>query len=211
MKTLIAALFRRNTRTTDSPRRSGTVYSSIVWRRAFAACALLSGTLMFASGADTAKVSRTKIINVEKLINTQMASMVPDEPYFLIGLARGTYLEGLGVVFSVDINLATGPTVSPFRPPITKEEIARVREKKDARLPLLRTKMFAVIGSMASLLDTLPPNEELILIVTLLRYPYEDGGATLPSQIVMRVPRGKLIEFQRNSTKIDTVIRAQEF
>ena len=170
-----------------------------------------AGTLLFASGADAPKVSRAKIANVEKLINTQMAAMVPDEPYFLIGLARGTYLDGVGVIFSVDINLATGPTMTPFRPAISKEELARLREKKEARLPLLRTKMYSVVGSMTSFLDMVPPNEEFIFVVTMLRYPYEEASA-LPSQIVMRVPRGKLLEAQRaNNYKIDTVIRTQEY
>ena len=170
-----------------------------------------SATLLFASGADSPKVPRAKIANVEKLINTQMAAMVPEEPYFLIGLARGTYLDGVGVIFSVDINLATGPTVTPFRPAISKEEIAKLREKKEARLPLLRTKMFSVIGSMTSFLDGVPPGEEFIFVVTMLRYPYEEASS-LPSQIVMRVPRGRLVEAQRaNNFKIDTVIRTQEY
>ena len=170
-----------------------------------------AGSLLFASGADTGKVPRAKIANVEKLINTQMASMVPDEPYFLIGLARGTYLDGIGVIFSVDINLVTGPTITPFRPAITKEEIAKLREKKEARLPLLRTKMHTVIGSMTSFLDGMPPGEEFIFVVTMLRYPYEEASS-LPSQIVMRVPRGKLVEAQRaGNFKIDTVIRTQEY
>jgi hypothetical protein len=164
---------------------------------------------LFASGADNARVPRAKVANVEKLINTQFAGMYPEEPYFLIGLARGTYLEGFGVVFSVEINLATGPSLSPFKQTISKEEIAKHREKKEARLPLLRDRMGFLVNSMSKYLDTLPDNEEFVLIVTLLRYPWETPGQ--PNQIIMRAQHGKLLQAEREKSRLDTVIKTQEF
>lgn len=172
--------------------------------------ALVCGSLVLASGADASRVPRGKIVNVEKLINTQIASMFPEEPYFLIGLARGTYLEGFGAVFSAEVNLATGPATSPFRPtPISKEEKDRHEEKKNARLPALRSKMYTVVGNMASYLEALPKSEEFVLSVTLLRYGWEDG--TGPTQIIMRVQRARLIDAQRANAKPDSVITVQEY
>jgi hypothetical protein len=171
--------------------------------------ALAFSSLIFASGADAGRVPRSKMANMEKLINTQIAAMYPEEPYFLIGLARGTYLEGFGAVFSAEINLATGPSLSPFKQTISREEIQRHRDKKEVRLPLLRNRMTAIVSSMAATLENLPPTEEFVLSITLLRYPWEENFG--PSQIVMRVQRGRLLDSARVSAKPETVIRTQEY
>lgn len=151
-----------------------------------------------------------KVVNTEKLISTQLAGMYPDEPFFLIGTARGMYLAGFGAVFSAEINLATGPSLSPFKQTITKEERAHHREKKEARLPLLRNRLYEIVGQMGSYLESLPPNEEFVLAVTLLRYPWEDASG-MPTQIILRVPRGKLMEAQRTNAKLDSIVRLQEY
>ena len=156
------------------------------------------------------RVPLAKVVNTEKLISTQLSAMFPEEPWFLIGTARGVYLNGFGVVFSAEINLATGPTLSPFKQTITKEEIAHHRERKEARLPVLRHRLYEIVGQMASYLETLPPNEEFVLAVTLLRYPWEDA-AGMPSQIILRVPRGRALEALRMNTPLDSVVKSQEY
>lgn len=171
---------------------------------------ILASSVLLASGADTAKVPRAKIVNAEKLINTQLASMYPEEPYFLLGLARGTYLDGVGAIFSVEVNLAMGPSLSPFKQTISKEEISRHEEKKKTRLPLLRTKLYGVVGAMANYLETLPLNEDLVFVVTLVRYPWEEQGS-MPSQMILRVQKGKLMDAQRTGGKIESAIRIQEY
>ncbi len=171
---------------------------------------LLLAAAIIGKPADAPKVTLSKVVNTEKLISTQFAAMYPDEPWFLIGTTRGVYLAGFGAVFSAEINLATGPSLSPFKQTITKEEITRHRDKKEVRLPLLRTRMYSIVGTMASYLETIPDNEEFVLTVTLLKYPWEDTTG-MPSQIIMRVPRGKLMEAQRQSARPDTVIKVQEY
>jgi hypothetical protein len=172
--------------------------------------ALLVAAALAARSAEPGPIPRAKVANTEKLVSTQLASMVPDEPWFLLGLARGVYLDGTGVVFQADINLATGPSLSPFKTSITKEEVARHREKKEGRLPLLRTRMYLIMGVIASSLESLPSNEEYVLAVTLLKYPWEDTP-DMPTQIVMRVPRGKFMEAQRQNAKPESVIKVREY
>lgn len=171
--------------------------------------ALAATALAFASGAEP-KVPRAKVVNVEKLISTALASMYPDEPYFLIGPARGVYIEGVGVVYITDINLATGPTMSPFSPPVNKEQMQRHRDKKEVRLPLLKNKILEISGSVISLLDALPANEDFILTINLLRYPWEDP-AGLPSQLILRVQKGKLGKAVADHARIDTIAKVQEY
>jgi hypothetical protein len=174
-------------------------------------CALLLTAALTAHSAEPVHaVPLSKIVNAQKLVSTQLAAMYPEEPWFLIGTARGVYLGGVGAVFSAEINLAMGPSLSPFKQTISKEEIARHREKQETRLPVLRERMYSILGSMPSYLETMPNNEEFVLAVTLLKYPWEDP-AGIPSQIVMCVARGKLVDAQRQNAKPDTVVKVQEY
>ena len=172
------------------------------------ACAVVSRPAVRAG--EPPRIPLTKIVSTEKLISNRLSAMFPEEPWFLIGPARGVYLNGFGVVFSAEINLATGPTLSPFKQTITKEEIAHHRGKKEARLPVLRTRLYEIAGQMANSLEALPPNEEFVLAVTLLKYPWEDG-AGMPSQIILRVPRGRALEALRMNTPLDSVVKSQEY
>ena len=160
--------------------------------------------------ADVRGVPRAKIANAEKLIDTQLASMYPDEPWFLLGPTNGVYLDGFGAVFSAQINLATGPTSTPFKLEISKEEIARHRDKKITRLPDLRKMMLKIVGSTGGYLDNLAPSEQFVLSVTLLRYPYEDPKSA-PSQIVMQVEHGKLVDAQKRGAPLDSIVKVTEY
>lgn len=179
-------------------------------KRALAAAALAILVCATGSPADVPKVPRAKVANAEKLISTQLAAMYPDEPWFLLGPTRGMYLEGFGVVFTAEVNLATGPMQTPFKLEITREEIARHRDKKITRLPGFKAVMARIVGSTAMYLDTLPPSEQLVLGVTLLRYPYEDPKAT-PSQIIMQVDRASVVEAQKKHAPVDSLIRVVEY
>ncbi len=176
----------------------------------FTAVLLLGAATASSADSDTATIPRAKVANAEKLIDTQLAAMYPEEPWFLLGPARGVYLDGYGVVFTAEVNLATGPVRTPFHLEITKEEIAKHRDKKLSRLPELRVMMTKILGSTTGALEALPPADQVVLGVTLLRYPYEDPKG-IPSQIVMQVERGKLLDAQRRHVPLDTVIKVQEY
>ena len=70
--------------------------------------------------------------------------------------------------------------------------------------------MYSIMGLIASSLETMPNSEEYVLAVTLLKYPWEDTP-NMPTQIVMRVPRGKLMDAQRQNAKPESVIKVQEY
>jgi hypothetical protein len=174
------------------------------------AAALFSAAVLCAASADRPRVTRAEVANVEKLINTQLASMFPDEPWLLLGYTRGFYVEGTGVVFSAEINLATGPTVSPFSQPPTKEIVFAHHAKKVQRVPKLRETMYSVLKSLGTFFPSMPPDEQLILAVTILRYPWENAEG-LPNQVVMHVPRAKLSEALARSTALNTLVKAEEY
>jgi hypothetical protein len=168
------------------------------------AAALAAGT------GDHPKVTRTDIANMEKIVNGQLQSMFPDEPWILLGFARGFYVEGIGIVFSADISLANGPAVTPFSPNPRKDLLVAQHEKKQKRLPVLREAMYAMVRNLSNFMVAMPQDEQVILAVSLMRSPWEIGN-DIPAQIVMHVQRGKLLESMTRNAALNTVVKAEEY
>jgi hypothetical protein len=84
----------------------GCAMKSLLW-------VLALGTLLPA-----ANVTRPALTAVE-LVNRRLKSLVPGEPYLLLGETHGVYLENYGAVFTASVNLVEGPNVTPFRPAIS--------------------------------------------------------------------------------------------
>ncbi len=180
-------------------------------KRLLAAALLTAGALAIMA-ADGPRVTRAALAAVEKLFDRRLEKDVIDNPFSLLGMTRGVYLAGYGAVFSAEVNLVSGPTISPFRPQLTKEEIARLRQRKLERLPVLRRAMREMLVSAAGSLDNVPLEERIVLGVSLFHHSWEDS-AGLPAQIVMQAQRKTLVEFQtarRDRSTLDSVIPAEE-
>ena len=166
--------------------------------------------LAMAGSPERPHISRVEVANLEKIINTQLAGMFPDEPWLILGFTRGIYIDGVGVVFSADVNLATGPTVSPFNPSLPKEVVAAHHDKKVSRLPKLRDTMYAIVRSLTTFLPGMPADEQVVFAVTLYRYPWEIPNG-IPTQIVMHVQRAKLLEAVAKNTPMNSTVVSQEY
>ncbi|MEO7145417.1 MAG: hypothetical protein ABI165_18125 [Bryobacteraceae bacterium] len=158
--------------------------------------------------APKTKVGRASIAAMEQSFNQRLARLWADEPFLLLGTTRGFYLEGFGSVFSAEVNLATGPNITPFRPTIAKADIERHRKKKIERLPALKQAMRDMLTASAASLDAVPVNEQIVVEVTLSRYPWEDMTG-VPTGILMQAQKKNLLDAQR--TGADPAIREQEF
>jgi hypothetical protein len=177
-------------------------------RRAVLLAAVVAVSV-FASGAER-RVTRTDLANMEKIVNSQLAGMFPDEPWLMLGYTRGVYVPGVGAVFSAEVNLATGPTVSPFSPNPAKEAIAAHRQKKLARVPKLRETMYAIVKDLGNFMTAVPADEQIVFAVTLLRYPYETGN-DVPTQIVMHIQRAKLADALAKNVPLKTAIVSEDY
>src|SRR5207249_9673892 len=133
-----------------------------------------------------------------------------DDPYILVGLTRGVYLEGYGAVFTAEVSLANGPAISPFRPTLTKDDIAKIRAKKLERFPALRQCMRDMLLAAAASLDEVPSGEQVVVGVSLIYRPEEDRGG-MPDQILMQGVKGKLLDAKLGRISIDQAVRVQEF
>ena len=158
------------------------------------AFAILLGGALWVGAADKPRVSRASIAPMEKAFARRLEGWNVDEPVMLLGTTRGVYLEGYGVVFTAEMNLLPGGTMSPFQPTIKKEQVERVHQKKLARLPQLREQMKAMLVASAQSLDTVPLDERIVVGVTLFHFAWEDVSG-MPAQIVMQAQRKLLLDY----------------
>lgn len=170
---------------------------------------LALATALCGSAAVEPRVSRATISAMEKSFDHRIQSMDATDPFDLLGSTRGVYLEGYGAVFTAEVNLVVGPAVSPFHPALTKEQIARLRQKKLTRLPLLKRQMRDALGALASSLDTVPASEQVVLGVSLFYFSFEER-AGLPGQVVMQARRQALLDVTSGRIR-DAGVREQEF
>ena len=158
------------------------------------ACAILLGGALWVGAADKPRVSRASIAPMEKAFDRRLEGWNVDEPVMLLGTTRGVYLEGYGVVFTAEMNLLPGGTMSPFQPTIKKEQVERVHQKKLGRLPQLCEQMKEMLVASAQSLDTVPLDERIVVGVTLFHFSWEDVSG-MPAQIVMQAQRKLLVDY----------------
>jgi hypothetical protein len=103
------------------------------------------------------------------------------------------YLPGYGVVFTAKVNLIATPSVTPFRQTISPQMVARVRERKLQRVPLLKTTMKQFLVKAAESLDPVPAEEQVVVAVALHHSSWEDTSG-LPQQIVFHAERQALLD-----------------
>ncbi len=127
----------------------------------------------------------------------------------ILALPRGVYLEGYGAVFTADVNLTPTPSINPFQLTIGKPVIERIYQKKLAQLPILLAGMQQILLDAGSVLNTVPAQEQIVLVVTLGNETWETTGK-LPSQVYMQAQRAKLMDAKAGKVKIETVIKVQE-
>jgi len=135
------------------------------------------------------RVLRQAISDLERRLDTKLTSLGgANDPVDLLGAARGIYLDGYGVVLTVEASLIITPGLNPFKSSMTDAEKEKIRQRKLDRLPLLRQAMRDVWRDSASALTSVPDNQQVVIAVRLLYLTWEDTRG-LPAQIVMKGDR----------------------
>jgi len=165
--------------------------------------------LALAAPAERPRLVRESLAALERIFDSRIERQNIEDPFLLLGTTRGVYLEGYGAVLTAELNLVSGPAVTPFRPALTKEEIARLHARKLQRLPLLRRMMREMLVDAASSLEAVPPNEQVVLAVSLFYYSWEDRTG-LPGQILMQAQRQQLLAL-RQPGGTESVIVVKEY
>ncbi len=175
---------------------------------------ILLGFFCWAGLAEAATgVSRGQLVQLERWFDKRIQTHSLDDPMDLLGTTRAVYLEGYGVVFTAEVNLVASAVVTPFRPAFTPEEVARLRQKKLARLEDLKRLMLEMMVEAARRLNSLSPDERIVVAVSLFRYSWEDARG-LPAQLLLQAPRNVLLTQSGEPTdwaKLLAVVQMKEF
>lgn len=162
---------------------------------------LLIGVATLCFAASEPVVSLGSLKAVEASINDRMRSSIND-PYDMLGPARGTYLEGYGAVFTVEMNLVlVSPlTLSPFKPTISDKELSDLHERKTKKVDGLKAIMRELITSASKSLPGLPPQERIVMEAFLFNYRWENSRG-LPHRLVLTTTKQQLTDAaNRHST-----------
>jgi len=127
----------------------------------------------------------------ERAVDMRIERFDTDSPLEVIGATRAVYLNGTGLVYSLEVSLAPAVGISPFFTRMPPELVEKIHKAKRARVPVLRDLMLSLMPELAVTLAGLPAEEDLVMAVTLFYFPYEkmDG---LPRQLIVRGNAGAL-------------------
>jgi hypothetical protein len=157
--------------------------------------------------ADGAKVNRGMIEAMQHSLDNKLSGLWPQDPAEVLGLSQGTYIQGYGAIFLGEVNLAPAAGISPFHPSVSADEIRRTHEKKVQRVAAIRTAMRAMLVDSARSLDSVPPDEQVAVGLSLFYWKWENRDG-LPAQIVMHAPRKVLLQ---SASADQAAIASEEF
>lgn len=157
--------------------------------------------VMFAAPA---RIARADLKVVEQAFDRRINQAAMDDPFDLLGNTRGVYLDKFGVVFSAEVGLVVSPAPTPFAPTLGKDAKERLRQRKLARLPMLRGLMRDMLVSSGASLRGLPLEEQVVVGLNLFYRSWEDTTG-LPGQIVIQAQRRVLVDFEAGRIKADAL------
>jgi hypothetical protein len=159
-----------------------------------------------ATAGQAPRVDRTQMERVEKSLDATLLRFTTDNSHTLIGLTRGVYLEGVGAVLTAEVILVNAG-VNIMHPLPTKEEVVQMHKKKLDRLPILKKVLKDALVAAAATLDTIPPDEQVVIAVIVPRFTFEDPTG-IPVQITVQASKKKLLESK--GAALDALIRVTE-
>jgi len=169
---------------------------------------LFAAAFVRADGVAGNHATLVSIVSVQKDIDGKLTHLWPDEPFLVLGGARGVYLEGYGAVFTAEINLAPAP-INVFQPNPTAEMIAHYHQRKQERVPQLEQAMRDLLVATASSLGTkLADSDRVVLAVDLPTFAWENS-AGIPTQIIMQGQKGALLGASKD--QLASVIQTEEY
>jgi hypothetical protein len=145
---------------------------------------------------------------VEAATNNQF---LPDanDPWSLLGDARGTYLPGYGALFTFEMTLVNVTPITPFHPTVTPAEIKSAHERKIKKLVVLKAAMRELMAKTAASLNTLPPTEQITFEAYLFNFSFEDRTG-LPRRLTLTAPRQKILDAVAQRWDLAAVLEERE-
>jgi hypothetical protein len=166
---------------------------------------ILLGTVLSLTLLATTVVKREHLMGLEKgFVHSLSAGQMRVLTY-----PSAIYIDGYGVVFTTEVNLSYSRLPDPFAQTFSPEERARTRAAELQDLPILRNEMRQLLLRSSVTLDTLPPNEQIVVGVKISFQSWQDKTG-FPQQIVMLGQKSKLMDAKMGRASADSAIRVQE-
>jgi hypothetical protein len=155
----------------------------------------LSAVAICTAATVAPRVSGNVLKAVEASLDDRVKALWPDNPFSVIRLSRGLYLDGYGAVFTVDVSPVLS-TTSMMHPTVTKEEVVKAHKVRAERIPQLKQAMRLAVADIASTLDPVPADDQITLVVYLTCAEWEDVSG-MPAQLTFRGKKKALIDAKR--------------
>jgi hypothetical protein len=163
---------------------------------------LLSLALAALAGAVEVEPSagklRDQIVTAERIVDQRFQSVGDNAPMAVVGNSRGAYIEGYGVVFNVQVNIAPVGNISPFRRSYFDDEIRQINIRKRQRIETLEQRTRELLVELSGSIPGLPANEKIAIAVSLFHFAWEDL-TELPKQMVMAAAKSVLAQAKSGS------------
>ena len=174
---------------------------------------ILLAAIVWTAVAEGPRVSLASMRAMEQSFDKRLMTASTESSFDLLGTTRGVYLDGYGAVFTAELNLMVTTNISPFLQQIPKNYVVKVHAQKLQRVPLLKQTMQEAMLAMASSLDGVRANENIVLGVSLVYFTKWEDTSGLPSEIIMQAERQKLLDVQlgrASRSSLDSSIHVQE-
>lgn len=135
------------------------------------------------SGVARADVDPAQAADLERTVDSVVGNIVPN----VFRNARATYLEGYGVIVTIEVALDV-----PRHPFSAAREPADVRASALERVRSIRQQSIDLLGKQAPAIDGLASDERVTVVVYTVN-PNPVDLPDLPSQIVVSVSKGDAV------------------
>jgi hypothetical protein len=158
-------------------------------------CLLLLVPLAVGLYAASARVSGNVLKIVETSLDERIKALWPDNPFPLIRLTRGLYLDNYGAVFTVDVSPVLS-TTSMMHPTVSKDEVVRAHKARIEHIAQLKQAMPMAVVDAAASLDPVAPDDQVTLVIYLACHSWEDVSGT-PAQLTFHGKKKALLDAKR--------------
>ncbi|MDA0207236.1 MAG: hypothetical protein O3A53_19700 [Acidobacteria bacterium] len=141
----------------------------------------------------SASALRDQLVTAEQVIDQRFQAVGDEMPMTVVGASRGAYIEGYGVVFTVQVNIAPVGNINPFRRSYSGEEIGQINIRKRQRMETLEQRTRELLVELSGSITGLPANEKIAIAVSLFHFAWEDL-TQLPKQMVMAAAKSVLAQ-----------------
>jgi hypothetical protein len=135
----------------------------------------VAAALVGAVEVDTASSDlREQLVIAEQVVDQRFQSVGDNAPMTVVGNSRAAYIDGYGVVFTVQVNIAPVGNISPFRRSYSDEEIRQINVRKRQRIETLEQRTRELLVELSASLPGLPANEKIAIAVSLFHFAWEE-------------------------------------